>query len=189
MDDPQLQQQPPPQMMQMPMNYPNPYDTAAIAHLRWKDDESIAELKQQLGGFITIVNENGEVKSIKTNNTPLMNERGVNDIISQIKIIKQPGMALTLYEESHAYELERQVLNTIARIITTNRKEYDINNTADLYTIRNIVTPIIDAEIHRAINGHESKNFRTETVEQTVKQDQTMNSTSPGIFGWGKRRN
>lgn len=165
---------------------PGNYDTAAIAHLRWKDDEITTYILEVLGGCERIDDGNGMIV-LRQVHTPIMNDEGIRRVIAFIKSLINPTVALSNIDETKANVLIRQNLHNFARIIATHKDEYGIKQTGDLYLIKDIIKTYTYSQLYRSVNGHESKNFRTETIEQTMKQDQTMHNTNPGLFGGWKK--
>lgn len=181
---------PPPQMGYGMM--PPPSNDASIAGMRWQADQIVYELYKRLGGYDIVVQKNGVAKLERDPNIKAkLNDDGIQSIISLIQAYVNPVVALSNLDDEEANELIRQVLYRLAGDIVLNKDRFDIHD-GDMGFIMNIVKGILFTQLKRAVSGHESRNFHTQTVEQNVQQHTTQNGQSP-TFGFlpmsfGRRR-
>lgn len=160
-----------------------------IASMRWENDPLVQQLYKMLGCYdITIDPRTSQVVRSRTNSdSALVNDLGIDRIIAIIRGVVNPVMALSNIDEEEANELTRQILRSIRTSIVYNKERFGIHD-GDLTTISNCVKPVVFAEIRRAIGGHESRNFRTQTFEQNLQQSQNMNNTGGfKLFGFGSK--
>lgn len=152
-----------------------PQQDATIANMRWNPDRIIVELYRILGGYDVKVDDEGNVKYIRRNPkiVPKINDVGLEAIASMIQSNVNPVTALSKISEENAQELYRQTMYDISGIMTINVEEYGIKD-KDLALICLLIKQIFFMQVNRAVDGHESKNFRTQTMEQNTTMNQAQ---------------
>lgn len=160
-----------------------------IASMRWELDPLIHQLYRMLGGYEITINEKNEVVKRRDKNIrPLMNDLGIERVISLVRGVVNPVTSLSNIDDEEANELIRQVLYdfTIDLCLNMDRWNVDIG---DRGTITSIVKSIVFMQIKRPVAGHESHNFRTQTFEQNVQQSYNQPPQQGGLFSiFGRQR-
>jgi hypothetical protein len=182
----------PPLSMQAggPMGYPGQMSDT-IASMRWESDPLIHQIYSMLGGYEITVNEKNQVVRRRDGSVkPLMNDVGIERCIALVRGAVNPSVVLSNVDEDRADELTRQVLYRLIVDIAVNQDRWEIHP-GDKNTVFSILEMILFMQIQRAVGGHESTNFRTQTFEQNVAQ--SMNQQQPQGFSlWptfgGKKR-
>jgi len=158
-------------MNPMPPMYPAPQD-ANIASMRWTPDNLIIELYHILGGYEIKVVDGVVTKFKQKNKKEFINDRGLEMLSAIIQANVNPHVSLTRLEKAEADELVRQTLYDVIETLTVNQEEYGILNMGDMNVVKTTIFTLVYCQIMRTVEGHESKNFRTQTMEQTS----TMNT-------------
>jgi hypothetical protein len=182
MDEMMYQQ---PMMPQMPIGRFNE-ESGAIAHMRWRDDDLIAYVEEMLGGYKEYVDVDGKLKRIKNDSRAIVNDEGLNEITTFLKAHLNTAIVLSNIEEKKANILIKIQLVEFAKLLTYNQERFEIKK-GDLELVQSLIRPIVFSQIYRAVGGHESKNYRTQSFEQNVQQHSTMQNQQPGLFSFARR--
>lgn len=171
-----------------PMQAPMPFgghDQSTIAGMRWNGDTLIFQLYKLLGDYEIKINDDGtqNFERINMNVEPKINDQGLQAIMSVIQSVVNPSVSLTKIEDYEAKELIRQTLTALAIDITLNQDLWAIKE-ENKNVIMNITKNIVFSQIKRAVEGHESTNFRTQTYEQNVQQSLQQNNANSGFSFW-----
>lgn len=186
---------PPPQPLNMGgMGYgsfTSPSMDPSIANMRWNPEAVVYELYKRLAAVEIKITEDRQVTYQPIPNVrPKMNFEGIQTILTTIESVVNPFVSLTNINDEEANELIRQLLVSVACDLVYNQDRFAIHQ-GDMRLIMNVVKGLVFSQVKRAVAGHESKNFHTQTVEQTMQQHSTMqqgnqNSWFPKMFG-GKK--
>lgn len=154
-----------------------------IASMRWEVDPLVFQLYRMLGGYEVRVNdENRIVKVRDTTIKPLMNDFGIERVISLVRGVVNPVTSLSNIDDEEANEIIRQTMYRFIRDLPLNREKWGVEKD-DMNTIVSIVTGIVFMQFKRAVGGHESHNFRTQTFEQNVAQSFNQPQQQSGFLG------
>lgn len=181
------------QMQQQPPNLPfgfgvNGHQDGTIANLRWKDNETINYVEEILGGYKEILQPDGTVIKMRPDYfKPKINDDGLTSVVSFLKSHINPQIALSNFSDGYGMVLIKQQLDSFACHLALNQDRFGIPK-GDMGLIMSLVRPIIFAQIMRAVDGHESANFRTQSLEHNVQQNTTMSNNQGGLSWWPKRR-
>jgi len=171
----------------MPMQAPMPYnqDQSTIAGMRWNGDVLVMQLYKLLGDYEIKINDDGtqtfERVNIKAKQK--INDEGLQAIMGLIQSAITPNVSLSKYDEESANEITRQVMTRLAIDLVLNKEAWGISND-NISIIQNIVKITIFTQVRRAVEGHESQNFKTTTLEQNVQQTLQQNGQSSGFSFW-----
>lgn len=169
---------------QNPLGYPGQM-SETIASMRWESDPLVHQLYRMLGGYeITLDSQNQLVRKRDGKVKPLMNDVGIERVISLIRGLVNPVTALSNIDDEEANELIRQVLYDFILDLVNNKERWSIED-GDMHTVMSIVKSIVFMQLKRAVGGHESTNFRTQTFEQNMQQNyQQSNAQGASILPW-----
>ena len=163
--------------MSMPMMPPmfQPQDSN-IASMRWEGQNIINELYKILGGYDVKTDKDGNIVYERKNkfHRAFINDEGLEALSAIIQSNVNPYVSLTNIELENANELIRQILYDITECIITKQEEYGIKDISDANIIYNVIKSLVYCQVMRAVNGHESRNFRTQTTEQTMTQNNQL---------------
>ena len=176
----------------IPPYYGNPsQENSTIAEMRWKDNDLVTFIEQELGGYVTIINTDGTIKKVRTSQfRPKINDEGLQGLISYLRSHINSLLVLSNLDENKAYVLIRIQLLELAKWLAYNQERFQIQK-GDMSLITSLVRPIVVAQIYRAVEGHETINFHTQALEHNVQQHSTMNNAQSGNwwpFSRGGRR-
>jgi hypothetical protein len=152
--------------------------------MRWESDELINRLYEILGGYEMTTDSTGQPRYIRRNKDvlPMINDHGLDTIAGIVRSTVNPVVSLSNVEIDYANELVRQTLYTVSETLLRNQSEYGIND-GNIDIIYSHIKTLVFMQVMRAVNGHESKNFRTQTLEQNVTQNTNKPAQGGGILG------
>lgn len=155
-----------------------------IASMRWEVDPLVHQLYRMLGGYEISINENNEIVRKRDKNIrPLMNDVGIERVISLVRGAVNPVTSLSNIDDEEANEIIRQLLYDFVIDLCINQDIWGVQD-GDRRTVMSIVKSIIFMQYKRAVSGHESHNFRTQTFEQNVQQSYSQpQNNNGGLFG------
>jgi len=163
-----------------------------IAAMRWQSDEIVKQLYETLGGYKTTIDHNNNlVASRDTHKKAMINDDGLQRLIAIIKSKVNATTSLTNIDEEQALLCVQDTLLSVNAAIAKEWQNWQITIT-DAYLIQNTINDIVFSQMMRAVGGHESVNFRTQTFEQNVHQQFQQPQQSGGfslIPNMFKRRN
>lgn len=186
------QYQPVMQTSPMPQGMMSNQMSEGIASMRWEVDPLVFQLYRMLGGYeITIGEDNKIIKKRESTIQPLMNDFGIERVISLVRGVVNPVTSLSNIDDEEANEIIRQVMYDFICDLCLNQDRWAVHD-GDKSTIMSIVKSIVFMQYKRSVGGHESHNFRTQTFEQNVQQSYNQPQQSggmiAGLFGLNKRR-
>lgn len=158
-----------------------PGENPTIMEMRWEAQNLMLQLWAQLAGRVPMVVE-GKPYLVKETPTikSLMNDIGARDIINIVRGMVNSPVSLSNIKSDAADIIYRQVTVSIISAININQDKYEIDGVAEMHVICASIFPILYCQINRAVNGHESKNSRTQTQE--VKQESMSTNKTQGGF-------
>lgn len=181
MDD--MQMMPPMMPMQAPI--PMSHEQSTIAGMRWNGDMLIFQLYKLLGDYEIKINDDGTqtFERINMNTKPKINDQGLQAIMGIIQSVVNPSVSLTKIEDYEAKELIKQTLTNLAQDIVMNQELWEISD-ENRNVIMSITKSVVFSQVKRAVEGHESTNFRTQTYEQNVQQSLQQSNNNGGFSFW-----
>jgi len=162
-----------------------------IASMRWESDPMIVNIRIRLGGYVPTATQDGQTLLQRPVGVdPMVNDVGIDRFIAVISGVVNPTVALTNIDDEEANTLIRQILYSLVFDMVYNKDRFDIHD-GDMRTVLSVMKSIVFNQLKRPVSGHEAKNFRTQTVEQSLNQN--MNNPQPkgSLFNpmsWGGRR-
>lgn len=183
------QYQPVMQTSPMSQGMMNSQVSDTIASMRWEVDPLVFQLYRMLGGYEVTINEKNEIVKKRDNKVqPLMNDFGIERVISLVRGVVNPVTSLSNIDDEEANELIRQVLYAFIVDLCLNQERWDVHD-GDKHTIMSIVKSVVFMQYKRSVGGHESHNFRTQTFEQNVQQSYNQpQQQSGGLFGFFRQQ-
>lgn len=183
-------------MMQMPQ-MPAPIapimsttTSDTIASMRWENDPLIVNLRIRLGGYTAVASRDGSTGLQRTEGMhPMVNDLGIDRLVALIQGVVNPVTSLSNIDDEEANTLIRQILYGVIRDLVYNQDRYEIDS-GDKTAVMDIIKSIVFMQVKRAVSGHESRNFRTQTIEQNLQQNMTMPKQQGSMFNpfsWGRR--
>lgn len=171
--------------MQAPMPYIQ--DQSTIAGMRWNGDQLVFQLYKLLGDYEIKINDDGTqtFERMNVKSSPKVNDEGLQSLMAIIQSVINPSVSLTKVEDYEAKELIKQNLVSIAGDICLNQEQWGITD-ANRSVVMTIIKNIVFSQIKRAVEGHESANFRTQTFEQNVQQNLNQSNQNTGGFSFWK---
>ena len=162
-----------------------------IASMRWESDPMIVNLRISLGAYVPTANRDGQTLLARpVGVTPMVNDLGIDRFVAIIRGVVNPVVALSNIDDDEANTLIRQFLYGIIFDMVYNKDRFEIHD-GDMRAVFAIMKSLVFNQLKRPVSGHESKNFRTQTVEQSLNQNMNMPQRSGGsIFNpmsWGRR--
>lgn len=172
----------------MPAQAPMPYNTqdqSTIAGMRWNGDVLVMQLYKLLGDYEIKVADDGTqtFERLNPNARPKINDEGLQAVMAIIQSAITPNVSLSRWDEDMANELTKQLLSATAQDIGVNQREWGVE-IRNLSTIQNIIKMTILSQLRRAVDGHESQNFKTTTFEQNVQQSLQQNGQQSNFSFW-----
>lgn len=167
------------------------YVSEGIASMRWESDQLIISLRIRLGGYTPMANKDGQTQLVRMQGMiPMVNDLGIDRFCALIQGVVNPVSGLSNIDDQEANTLINQVLKGLIAEIVYNQKRFEIHS-GDMKNIMSILKVLVFMQLKRAVSGHESKNFRTQTVEQNVQQslqNQSQQSSGMNPFLWGSKK-
>jgi hypothetical protein len=149
---------------------------ATIMEKRWEGDALAWELVKILSGKIP-VEKDGKVQLMPIMNVePMINDQGINSIITVVRTYVSPQVVLSNFGENEAGTIIKQACQSLREHLALRQQDFKINK-HDLDFIYSQVRTLIVAQVLRARNGHEARNSRTQTIEQ---QQHSFSETKQG---------
>lgn len=185
MDDMAYMPPPPMNGYGMGMGVSPPSNDSTIASMRWEGDPLVYNLYKILGGYEIKMDNDGNASLYRMNRNarPKMNDTGIESVVSIIRAYVNPVVSLSNIDDEEANELIRQVLYALVSHLAYNQQRFEIDK-GDMGLIMAAVKGIIFTQVKRAVAGHESQNFHTQTIEQNWQQHQTMTNQNQGAFNF-----
>lgn len=112
-------------------------------------------------------NELGEIKQI---GTPLMNDKGIGNVILLCKSIVNQNTIMSSLKDSEIGKLIIQLGDDITDDLTLNWKDYEIRDKIKLDIIEDIILNMSFMALKRALNGGEKRFLGRVTVENISSQ-------------------
>lgn len=158
-----------------------PSQDATISSMRWEAQKLILDMYEVLGGYHFVNTGDGEVKPVRRNEKikPKMNDEGIESMISIIQSKVNPISSLTNIDDMEANLIIRQTLYMIIKHLLYNQERYQIDD-GDLELIMDNLKGIVFFQVKRAVGGHESRNYRTQSIEQS----QSLTTENKNKQGW-----
>lgn len=161
-----------------------------IASMRWESDTMIINLRVRLGGYVVTANKDGQTLLQRpVGVVPLVNDIGIDRFVAIIHGVVSPVVALSNIDDDEANTLIRQILYDIIFDLVYNKDRFEVHN-GDMRSIMSIMKTIVFMQVKRPVGGHESHNFRTQTIEQSVNQSMNAPQQHGSIFNpfsWGRK--
>ena len=187
----QEQYQPIMQTNPMPQGMMNNQANEGIASMRWESDPIIQKLYITLGGYELSKKDNNFVLLLNEKKKPLMNDVGIGIVMGIVNGCLNPVTSLSNVDDEETNLMIAQELHRFNKALCLNNVLWGVEK-KDMPIICDILYPIIFYQFKRSVEGHESRNFRTQTMEQTVDQRFNQNPNSGGFFsgvlGMNKKR-
>jgi hypothetical protein len=160
----------------------NSMDSSTIAGMRWNGDQLILQLYKLLGDYDVKVDTNGQYTFERLGTVrPRINDEGLQAIMSIIQSNVNASVSLSNITNDDANTLVRQTCIAVAVELTYNQYEWGITD-SNKSIIMSVIKSIVFNQQKRAVEGHESQNYRTQTFEQNVQQQYTQNQPNNGGF-------
>lgn len=143
-------------------------------------DQIVEDIRFQLSGIKQMkVPENGQivVKKIKYHE-PLMNEYGINKVISDFRAYINPNVVLSYLEKNDILARSRAYFTNIAFELARNLVNYDIKSKENHAKIRTILGTNFHAALSRAYNG---LTLQTAMKNISVQEIRNMDPERTGI--------
>ena len=176
---------------QFPMQGPGGFASAmsdTIASMRWESDPLIHQLYRTLGGYEISINENNDVvRKRDPKHKPLMNDRGIERMIALVRGMVNPVTALSNIDDEEANEIIRQVLYRIIIDLVLNQELWQVD-TSDRSTIMSVMKVLVFMQVKRAVGGHESQNYKTQTLEQNLQSNINQQQVGNSWFPFGRQK-
>jgi hypothetical protein len=161
-------------------------DSQGVLSMRWESYQLLSDVKKILTGMVDMPYQlpdgTTSFRTVKMfpNVKPIINEVGAENLMIILQAFLNPSVALSNIDETTARTLIRQTMNEVDLAINMNQTEWEIENTAAMGIIISAVRPLVTCQIYRAVNGHESRQSKTQTQE--IKQDSTNTQRTSGGF-------
>ena len=158
-----------------------PSENPAINEMRWEANNMVVELWNKLAGRVPMVID-GKAYLVRETPTiePPMNDLGATRIIQVVRGFVNPVVSLSNISDDEAGLIYNHCMMNIISAMNENQEEYGVKSVAEMQIIISSIEPVLFCQIKRAVNGHESKNSRTQTLEQ--KTDSTNVNKTQGGF-------
>lgn len=157
---------------------------ASIASMRWESDPLVVSLRVRLGAYTVVAEgETGQTQLIRPPNAqPMVNDVGIDRFVALISGVVNPVTSLTNIDDEEANTLINQVLKALVSEIVYNQERFEIHK-GDMRSIMSIMKSLVFTQFKRSVSGHESKNYRTQTVESHMQQSMmAQQSKKPSMF-------
>jgi hypothetical protein len=149
-------------------------------------DREVHRLELSLRGFA--INDQGNEQQVSE---PLMNDQGVNSIISHVRSIVNQVTIMSDLEENHIYQQIDFLGDTIIKDLLVNHAKYNCKPPVIRDKIHQLVTTTAFICIRRSLQAGERKGIYRSIQEITTKvsQDQARAKGSffSNVLGWGKK--
>lgn len=165
-------------------------ENSTIAELRWKDNELVRYVEEVLGGYREYIDPvSGRYTRERPSwFKPKINDDGLSGVTSFLRAHINQSIVLSNFDETKANMLIKIQLLEFAKWLSLNQERFAIRS-GDLSLIASLIRPLVYSQIYRAVGGHETRNFHTQSLEHNVQQNTTMQNTNPSWWGgMGKRR-
>lgn len=156
-------------------------DNATVMEMRWESPEFIASLWRIFAGRVPMVID-GQAYLVRENPTirAPMNDVGASRMIQVVRGFVNPVVSLSNISDDEAGLLFNYCMKGVVTAMILNQEEYEIANEAEMQLITSALYPILFAQIKRAVNGHESRQSKTQTQE--IKQESMSTQRTSGGF-------
>lgn len=162
-----------------------------IASMRWESDPMIINLRIRLGGYVAVADKDGSTLLKRQEGiSPMVNDLGIDRFVAIIHGVVNPVVALSNIDDSEANTLIRQILYSIIFDMVYNKERFGIHD-GDMRAVASVMKSIVFMQVKRPVAGHEAKNFRTQTIEQSLNQNMNMPQQRGSVlnpFNWGGKR-
>jgi len=128
-------------------------------------------------------NEEDELGNIKHVSDPLMNQKGINNIIISIKSIVNINTIMSALDEKRINDLMIDLMDEIIDNLTLNWKDYEIQSKSDLDKIEGIVKRMAYPTLMRALRGGERGFLGRVTVENISTAPRLPQQKKEGFWG------
>lgn len=167
------------------------YHNEGIASMRWESDPLVINLRIRLGSYVPTHNTTeGKTQLVRPEGVdPMVNDVGIDRFIALIQGVVNPVTSLSNIDDQEANTLIRQILHDMIFEIAYNKDRFKIHS-GDMRNVFSILKSLVFMQVKRAVAGHESENFRTQTFEQSLNQSIENQNQRQGWnpFQWGGRK-
>lgn len=138
----------------------------SLAEKRWESDDLEWNIAKILGMMMARDN-NGNVEYVPIPGVkPLMNKQGVHTVIMTIRTHVNPVVVLSKLDDSEAKVMIRQANDDLMELLVLEHESFEMKP-EHLNYVYGCMRNLIRAQIMRARDGHESKNNKTQIMEQS----------------------
>jgi len=155
----------------------NQQETQAVLIEQLSPDKIIENIKLILEGSIR--DEYGEIKKI---GDPLMNQKGVNNLMISIRSVVNINTIMSAIREEKINEFMIDLMDEIIDDLTLNWKEYDIKNKSNLDKIEGIIKRMAYPAFMRSKEGGERIFLKGVTVENISSRPTFQPMKKEGFF-------
>lgn len=156
-----------------PMMYQMPYggimpgqNDVSLAEKRWESDDLEWNIAKILGMRMA-VDKNNNIEYIAIPGVkPIMNQQGVHTVIMTIRTHVNPVVVLSKVSDEEAKIMIRQANDDLMELLLLEHENYDLREEHINY-VYGCMRNLLRAQVMRARDGHESKNNKTQIMEQT----------------------
>lgn len=160
---------------------------AQIVSLRWEAQQLIHDLYRVLGGYEFQQNGDSVIPRKRNPNAKcLMNDDGIEAMLSVILCAVNPVMSLSNFDDEEANKLIRQTCNMISVHLNVKHKQYKVKH-EDIPLIMNNIRMLVFAQIKRPVGGHETRWVTKTGIDQNQSISQSISDNGRG-FPWVGRR-
>lgn len=138
----------------------------SLAEKRWESDDLEWNIAKILGMRMARDN-NGNIEYVPIpGTTPIMNQEGVHTVIMTIRTHVNPVVVLSKLDDEEAKVMIRQANDDLMELLVLEQENFGLKS-EKLNFVYGCLRNLIRAQIMRARDGHESKNNKTQIVEQS----------------------
>jgi len=167
-------------------------DDTSLMELRWQSKQFISNLLRQLS-FYVFKEIKGKEYIVPMNKAvvgkPLINIRGALDVINIISSYANPMVSLSIMKDADSRQLWENTMLAVQGSLVENHDVYDCVSKSDKDMVMAMVKNITFHQAMRPVGGHESRNSRTNIVEQTQSSVAEQKITGGGFSLFKSNKN
>lgn len=165
----------------MPFMSPHQQYSSSILHMT-DPNKLLVKLEYSLKGVRET--DAGEIEQI---GSPLMNQKGINSVMSQIRALVNQNTIMSNFENREIPILTDFLADTLAKDLMINRVTYSIKSKEARDTIYFIAISTAYACLKRGFNQGERGFWRGTQQEIINRVDSSQQNAFAKILGWGKK--
>ena len=162
---------------EMPRGFTQPINTfqgAIITLTNPEDDLYNVELKLRC----MVIGEDNKPRSV---GKPLLNEVGLNNVLTQLQAAVSRNTFLTNLDEKNVFKITKLVARTLAIDLMINKKTYDIDSDTTCYIIHEICCIAAFTALNRPKGEGERKFWKGTQQEITTRMENKTGGSGKGL--------